>query len=181
LVQVTLWRVPRAWGLRRWLLRRFGARVGAHAIFKASTRIYHPWLFAVGAHTTLSPGVVIYNLGAVSIGEHTVLSQDTYVCAGTHDYTRPDLPLLRQPIVIGNGVWIAAAAFIGPGVTIGNNAVIGARSVVVGDVPPGVVSAGHPARVLKTRPMNPGSEAAGGGGLVEGKPAAPSQASRIEH
>ncbi|HSI33044.1 MAG: putative colanic acid biosynthesis acetyltransferase [Phycisphaerae bacterium] len=150
-VQATLWRIPRAWGLRRWLLRRFGARIGANAIFKASTRIFHPWLLDVGERSSVSPGVVIYNLGPVTIGTHSVISQDTYVCAGTHDYTRPDLPLLRPPIVIGSGVWIAAQAFIGPGVTIGDNAVIGARAVVMRDVPPDVVAAGNPAKVIKAR------------------------------
>src|SRR5207248_7246530 len=90
---------------------------------------------------------------------HSVLSQDVYVCAGTHDPSLPLLPLLRPPIRIGSGVWIAAQAFIGPGVTIGDNSVIGARAVVVKDIPPGVVAAGNPARVLKPRPMHAGQPA----------------------
>src|SRR5204863_7653015 len=87
----------------------------------------------------------------VSIADHSVISQDAYLCAGTHDYTQPTLPLLRPPITIGHGVWIAAGAFIGPDVTIGDNSVVGARAVVMKDVPPGVVVAGNPARVIKQR------------------------------
>ena len=101
----------------------------------------------------LSNGVTVYNLGPVRIGSHTVISQDAYLCAGTHDYHQPNLPLERQPITIGNGVWVCAGAFIGPGVTIGDNSIIGARAVVMKDVPPGVVVAGNPARIIKNREM----------------------------
>jgi len=80
--------------------------------------IWHPWLLQIGDWTTLADDVVIYNLGPVHIGSHTVLSQGVYVCAGTHDYLQPTLPLIKPPIRIGSGVWIAAQAFIGPGVTI---------------------------------------------------------------
>src|SRR5204863_703356 len=84
----------------------------------------------------VSAGVDLYNLGPVTIGDHTVLSQRVFVCAGTHDYTRAELPLLRPPIRIGHGVWIAAEAFVAPDVTIGDNAVVAARAVVTRDVPP---------------------------------------------
>jgi putative colanic acid biosynthesis acetyltransferase WcaF len=63
----------------------------------------------------------------------------------------PTLPLLREPITIGDGVWIAAGAFIGPGVTVGNNSVVGARAVVMKNVEEDVVVAGNPARVIKPR------------------------------
>jgi putative colanic acid biosynthesis acetyltransferase WcaF len=155
LVQATLFRMspPRAWGWRRWLLRLFGAKMADTASVRPNTKIFHPWLLSMGARSMLADGVVVYNLGPFSIGSHSTVSQDTYICAGTHDYSRRDLPLLRPPISIGDGVWVAAQAFIGPGVTIHNNAVVGARSVVARDVPSGVIVAGNPARVLRTRPM----------------------------
>jgi putative colanic acid biosynthesis acetyltransferase WcaF len=87
----------------------------------------------------------------VTIGDHSVISQYAYICAGTHDYTQPMLPLLRPPITIGNGVWIAAGAFIGPNVIIGDNTVVGARAVVMSSVEASVVVAGNPARVIKQR------------------------------
>jgi acetyltransferase-like isoleucine patch superfamily enzyme len=78
--------------------------------------------------------------------------RDPCMGGGTHDYTRPEPPLLRSPITIGSGVWVCADAFMGPGVTIGDDSVVGARAVVVRDAPPGVVAAGNPARVTRRRP-----------------------------
>jgi putative colanic acid biosynthesis acetyltransferase WcaF len=152
-VQSTLYRIPlpRSYGWRRFWLRMFGAKLGRAAAVHATTKILHPWLLEIGDWSNLSHGVVVYNLGPVKIRSHTVLSQDVYLCAGTHDYTRPDLPLLREPITIGSGVWIAAGAFIGPGVIVGDNSVVGARAVVMKDVPENVVVAGNPAKVIKAR------------------------------
>ena len=84
-------------------------------------------------------------------GARAALSQGVHVCAGTHDYTRADMPLLRPGIVIDEDAWVAADAFIGPGVRVGARCVVGARSVVVKDLEPGWVYAGNPARKLKVR------------------------------
>ena len=152
-IQATLYRLPlpRTYGWRRFWLRMFGAKLGTAAAVHSTTKILHPWLFEMGDWSNLSSGVVVYNLGPVKVGHHTVISQDAYLCAGTHDYAIPTLPLLREPITIGSGVWIAAGAFVGPSVTIGDNSVVGARAVVMKDVPAGVVVAGNPAKVLKAR------------------------------
>ena len=107
----------------------------------------------MGPHSTIGERVRVYNLGAIAIGPHSVVSQDAHLCAGTHDYTQPHLPLQRPPINIGNGVWVCADAFIGPGVTIGDNSVVAARAVVTKDVPPGVVVGGNPAQMIAHRPM----------------------------
>ena len=139
-------------GWRRFWLRRFGATVAGGT--KSGVRVLHPWLLTLGEMSLLSRGVTIYNLGPVTIGRYTIVSHDVYLCAGTHDYTRRTMPLVRAPITIGNGVWICAGAFIGPGVTIGDNSVVGARAVVTKDVPAGVVVAGNPAKVIKLRPMD---------------------------
>jgi len=147
------WSPRRSHRWRRFWLRRFGAHIGPISATKASTRIVHPWLLSVGEYSMIAEGVTIYNLGRITIGSHTVISQDAYLCGGTHDYTRCNLPLQRAEIRIGSGVWIGAGAFVGPGITVGDNSVIGARAVVTSNVPPGVIVAGNPARVIKPRPM----------------------------
>lgn len=136
------------------LLRKFGATIGPNTFIEPTTKVFHPWLLTIGDWTHIAGGANLYNLGPMSIGDHSVVSQNAFLCAGTHDYTHPNLPLLRPPITIGSGVWIAAEAFVGPGVTVGDNSVVGARAVVTKDVPPGVVVAGNPARVIKQRQMN---------------------------
>jgi putative colanic acid biosynthesis acetyltransferase WcaF len=155
LVQALLIRTSpgRAMKWRRFWLRLFGAKVGKLSGIRPTTRIVHPWLLTLDDYAMLGDGVSVYNLGRVTVGEHSVVSQNVHLCAGTHDYTKPDLPLVRPTITIGRGVWVCADAFVGPGVSIGDNTVVAARSVVVKDVQPGVVVAGNPARVVKPRPM----------------------------
>jgi len=157
LVQATMIRrsPARAMAWRRFWLRRFGAKLGHLSGIRPTTTIVHPWLLELKDCAMLGDHVRVYNLGPITVGEHSVVSQNAHLCAGTHDYSKPDLPLLREGITIGQGVWVCADAYIGPGVTIGDNAVIGARAVVVRDVEPGVVAAGNPARAIKPRPMDP--------------------------
>jgi putative colanic acid biosynthesis acetyltransferase WcaF len=140
-------------GWRRFLLRRFGAIVGAHAHTYPSTRIYFPWNLRIGDWSAIGEEALIYNLGPVVIGQKATISHRAHLCAGTHDYTRPDLPLLKPPIAIGDQAWICADVFVGPGVTVGEGAVVGARAVVVKDVEPWTIVAGNPARVIKRREL----------------------------
>ncbi|HEX2970863.1 MAG TPA: glycosyltransferase, partial [Tepidisphaeraceae bacterium] len=140
--RVCWWRIPI---LRTTVLRLFGAKIGSVGM-SGSTWIEMPWDLEIGENCIVGPRASLYNLGGLSIGDHTVISQDVYVCGGTHDYTDPTYPLIRLKTTIGSYVWIAAGAFIHPGVTIGDGAVIGARAVVTKDVPPWTVVSGHPAK-----------------------------------
>jgi putative colanic acid biosynthesis acetyltransferase WcaF len=155
LVQLLLIRPSpkRAYSWRRFWLRVFGAEIPASSKTRPSTVVRHPWLLKMGEYSTVADRVDVYNLGLVTIGDHSVISQGVEVCAGTHDYTKPNLPLVRSEIVIGSGVWICASAFISPGVTIGHNSIVAARAVVTRDVPDGVIVGGNPAKVLRDRPM----------------------------
>ncbi|HEY6008458.1 MAG TPA: hypothetical protein VIU40_09070 [Geobacteraceae bacterium] len=118
-----------------------------------STRIYFPWNLSVGDWSAIGEEALIYNLGRVTIGERVTISHRAHLCAGTHDYTRPDLPLLRPGITIGDEAWVCTEAFIGPGVSVGAGAVVGARAVVVKDVAAWSVVAGNPARFIKQREL----------------------------
>ncbi|WP_145446886.1 LbetaH domain-containing protein [Mucisphaera calidilacus] len=146
---------PRCYAWRRFWLRRFGATIPATAGTRPSTTIMHPWLLELGEYTLLGDRVRVYNLGKITLGSHTVVSQDAHLCAGTHDYQTPELPLIRSTITIGSGVWVCADAFIGPGVTVHDNAVVGARAVVTEDVPHAAIVAGNRAKVIRQRTMHP--------------------------
>lgn len=138
-------------GWRRFLLRCFGAKVGRDVHVYPSATIYFPWLFEAGDESAIGEHAFIYNLGRVTLGSRVTVSHRAHLCAGTHDHTKPDFPLLRPPIVIGSDAWICADAFVGPGVTVGERAIVGARAVAMKDVRPGSIVVGNPARQSKTR------------------------------
>lgn len=134
---------------RVFVLKCFGAKIDWSSHVYASVKIWAPWNLEIGANSSLGPNVDCYNQGRISIGNNTVISQKSYLCASTHDYTKIDFPLILKPITIGSGVWIAADAFVGPGVSIGDNAVIAARSVVVTNVVAMAIMGGNPAKFIK--------------------------------
>ena len=140
-------------GWRRFVLRCFGAKIGAHVNTYSTTRIYFPWNLSVGDWSAIGEDVLIYNLGKVTLGEKVTVSHRAHLCAGTHDYTQPDMPLLKPPIEIKDQAWICADAFVGPDVTVGEGAVVGARAVVMKNVEPWTVVAGDPAREIKKREL----------------------------
>lgn len=144
-------------GFRRWMLRCFGAKIGAEVNLHASTRVYFPWNLRVGEWSAIGENVLVYNLGPVTIGAKVTISHGAHLCAGTHDDERPDLPLLKPPIEIGDQAWICSEAFIGPGVAVGPGAVVGARAVVTKPVPAWTVVAGNPARHIRSRVLEQAS------------------------
>ena len=133
------------------MLQVFGARIGRGVRIYPAARIQQPWNLTIGPRCTVAWNVTIYCLGFVTIGADVVISQAAHLCAGNHAIRDPAFPVLKQPITLGDGVWIAAEAFIGPGVSIGERAVVGARAVVIRDVCVGDVVAGNPARVVGQR------------------------------
>ena len=136
---------------RRNLLRLFGAKVGRDVHVYNSAIIYMPWNLEIGDWSAIGENCLIYNLGSVKIGAKSTISHRAHICAGTHDYSDPKLPLLKPPIIIEDQTWICADAFVGPGVTVGEGAVVGARAVVVKDVEPWSVVAGNPAKMVNKR------------------------------
>ena len=153
MVQGTLYRYSfHTWN--RWrimLLNLFGAHVDTTCIIRRTSRVECPWNLTMGRNGCLGDRSWAYCLGPITIGERVSVSQDAYLCAGSHDYARLDLPLTRPPITIGSDVWVAAGAFVGPGVNVGEGCVIGARAVVFKDANPWMIYAGNPARPVKPR------------------------------
>jgi putative colanic acid biosynthesis acetyltransferase WcaF len=156
LVQAILFRwSPRpfhAW--RSWLLRLFGAKVGRGAHVYPGAKIWAPWNVEIGEETGVADGATLYSQGKITLGQRVVVSQGAHLCAGTHDYEKRGFPLVTAPIAEGDEVWIAAEAFVHPGVSIGEGAVIGARSVVTKDMPAWTVCAGFPCVPIKERKID---------------------------
>lgn len=140
------------WKWRNALLRAFGARIGRQVRINPSVRIAIPWNLAIGNFSAVGDRAILYSLGPINIGERVTISQHAHLCAGSHDYCDPAMPLLKPSIVIEDDAWICADAFIGPAVRVGRSAIVAARGVIVKDVPAGQIFGGNPARRLKDRP-----------------------------
>src|SRR6266542_3947892 len=138
-------------GWRRFVLRCFGAKIGGRVNVYPSATIYFPWNLDAGDESAIGEHAFIYNLGRVTLGARVTISHRAHVCAGTHDYTKADFPLLRPPIMIGSEACSCADAFGGAGVTIGEGAIVGARAVAVKDDRPWSIVIGNPAREIKRR------------------------------
>jgi putative colanic acid biosynthesis acetyltransferase WcaF len=152
-IQDTLFRfspVP-CYAFRRWLLKLFGCKIGEKVIVRPRARLHYPWRIEIGDYSSVGDDVWLYSIASIKIGSHSVISQRSFLCTASHDYLDPQFKTINEPIVVGDGVWIAADVFINPGVTIGDNAVIGARSSVFQDMPGDMICYGSPCRPVKKR------------------------------
>lgn len=139
------------YGWRRFLLRAFGARVGKGVLIRPSATVTYPWKLTIGDFSWVGDQATLYTLGEITIGSNTVVSQHCYLAAASHDYTVPTFDIYASPIHVESEAWLAAHVFVGPGVTVGRGAVVGARSVVLKDIPPLTVCAGHPVKIIGPR------------------------------
>jgi len=142
-------------GLRCGVLRLFGAKIGQQVLIRPTARFTYPWKVEIGDFSWIGDDVIFYSLERITLGKQVVVSQKTYLCTGDHDFTNPTFALKVAPIVIGNGAWVATDCFVAPGVTIGANTVVGARSSVFRSLPAGKVCVGSPCQVVRDRVMSP--------------------------
>lgn len=146
------------YGWRRFLLRLFGAKIEKGVHVSNTCRLMAPWNLEMGHTSCLGPYTIVENAGKVTIGQMSTISQYSYICTGTHDYTKKENPLVIKPVTVGKGVWVCANSFLAPGVNIGDLAVIGACSAVFKDMPENMVCSGNPCVPLKKRFENASAE-----------------------
>lgn len=141
---------------RLFILRLFGAKVKSDSGVYASTKIWAPWNLTMGHNAWLGPNVICYNQAMITIGDNVTVSQYSYLCTAGH---RTDVlnshedGLIIAPIILNKGAWVGTRAFIGMGVEIGENAIVGATASVYKDVEPWTVVGGNPAKFIKKRVM----------------------------
>lgn len=149
------WTPPPLHRWRRLVLVAFGASVHPTARVHASVAIWLPANLKLGAHCLIGPGARIYNQGRIEIGAHTVVSQGAYLCASSHDVRDPAFQLVLRPVRIGERCWVAADAFVGPGVTVNDRAVLAARAALFEDAVADGIYRGNPAVLIRERKLNP--------------------------
>ncbi|MCM1981606.1 WcaF family extracellular polysaccharide biosynthesis acetyltransferase [Lyngbya confervoides] len=134
-----------------WVLRRFGARIGRGVRIKPGVQVKFPWRLQVGDYSWLGENCWLDSNDNIAIGEHVCISQGVYLCTGNHDWSDPNFALRCAPITIGRSSWIGAQARVGPGVTVGEGAVLTLGGVATRSLNPHTIYAGNPAVPIKTR------------------------------
>ncbi len=145
------WLLLAAWTpppLHRWRIlvaNLFGAKIHPSAMLYASANIWYPPNLTMAARSVMGPGVNCYCMAPITIGERAVVSQGAFLCTGTHDIHRPEFQIMAKRIAVGANSWVCAEAFVGPGVTVGEGAVLAARGAAFRDLDPWTVYWGNPA------------------------------------
>jgi putative colanic acid biosynthesis acetyltransferase WcaF len=142
---VAAWTPPPFYAWRRLVLRAFGAKVGRLCDVRGSARVWYPPNLTLGEGALIGPKVTCYNMAPIELGRFALVSQGAHLCAGNHDIDDPDFGLFSKPIVLGAHSWVAADAFVAPGVIVGEGAVLGARGVAFSDLQPWTLYVGNPA------------------------------------
>jgi putative colanic acid biosynthesis acetyltransferase WcaF len=137
--------------LRCSVLALFGARLGRKVTIKPGVRVKFPWRLEVGNNCWIGEGVWLDNLANIKIGDHCCISQGAYLCTGSHNWRSIDFELIVKPIILEDGVWLAARSAVGPGVTARQGAVLSLGSVATRDLAPDQIHQGVPALPIKAR------------------------------
>jgi putative colanic acid biosynthesis acetyltransferase WcaF len=140
-----------SYGLKRAVLRLFGARIGKGVLIKPSVNIKYPWHLSIGEYTWIGERAWLDCTSPLRIGSHVVISQGVYLCCGMHDWADPGMGSESAPIVVEDGVWIAAFARVAGNVTIGQEAIVAIGGVVFSDCEPRGTYRGNPARRVGLR------------------------------
>jgi putative colanic acid biosynthesis acetyltransferase WcaF len=137
--------------LKRTVLRAFGARIGRNVTIKPQVKITFPWKLSIGDHVWLGEECWLLNLEQITIENNVCISQRAFLCTGSHNYKLATFDLITKPIVVEEGAWIGASAWVGPGVRVGSMAVLAAGSVATRSLEAGGIYQGNPAIFIRTR------------------------------
>lgn len=137
---------------QRRVLRELLGYLGEGAEIRPPIRCDYGYQIHVGARTFVNFGAVLLDVATITIGEDVQVGPNVQFLTPTHPLD-PEVRRAKleaaEPITIGDNVWLGGGVIILPGVSIGENSVVGAGSVVTKDLPPNVVAVGNPARVIR--------------------------------
>lgn len=142
------------WWWRWLLLKLFGAQVNWHSHVYSSVKIWAPWNLKLEEGACLGPNVICYNQDLVWLKKKTTVSQYAYLCTAGHETDKPntaDAGLITAGITLEENAWVGTRAYVGMGVTIGKEAIVGATASVYKDVEPYTIVGGNPAKFIKKR------------------------------
>lgn len=140
-------------GWRRRVLVGFGAKIGQGVVLKPRIRVKFPWRLKIGDHSWIGEDVWIDNLAEVAIGSHACVSQGTYLCAGSHDWSKETFDLIVKPIRICDHAWVGARAVVAPGTVFGDGSILVLGGVATGHLEPWTIHYGimNPKKATRQR------------------------------
>ena len=141
-------------GLKLFLMKLFGAKVGKGVVVKPGINIKYPWNLEIGDSTWIGESAWLDSLAKITISNNVCISQGVYLCTGNHDYAKESFDLILKPIDIEDGVWLGARAVVCPGVALRSHSVVAAGSVVTDDTEAYTVYQGNPAKPIRKRAIS---------------------------
>ena len=141
----------RVWNdVKRRLINIFGGDCDRGAVIYSSAKIFNPRNLIMRSNSTIGPNSIIYNVDRISIGEGTIISQYAHLNTASHDFRKDDFPLIHAPIEIGMNCWVATESYLGMGVKLCDEVIIGARSSVFKSIEKPGVYAGSPVKLISS-------------------------------
>jgi maltose O-acetyltransferase len=138
---------------RQRILRELLGGIGEGSVIRPPFRCDYGYQTHIGARTFANWGLVALDVGRITIGDDVQIGPNVQLLTATHP-VEPEPRRAKwegsRPIVIGNNVWLGGGVIVCPGVTIGENTVVGTGAVVTRDLPANVVAVGNPARVIRS-------------------------------
>lgn len=140
-------------GLRRSVLRLFGAKIGKKVVIKPGVNVKYPWFLEIGDFSWIGEDVWIDNLGKVKIGANVCVSQGALLLSGNHNYKKSTFDLMVNEIILEDGVWIGAKSIVNGGVTCHSHAILTSGSVTSANLEAYKIYKGNPATFVRNRVM----------------------------
>ena len=138
-------------GIKRHMLRLFGAKIGKGVWIKPGVNVKYPWNLTIGNNVWIGENVWIENNEPVSIGDNVVISQKAMLLCGNHNYKKTTFDLMVGKITLEDGSWVGAGAMVCPGVTLRSHAVLTVCSVATKDLEAYSIYQGNPAVKVRDR------------------------------
>jgi len=138
-------------GLKVFILRLFGAKIGKGVVIKPAVNIKYPWLLEIGDFTWIGERVWIDNLAMVTIGKNCCLSQGAMLLCGNHNYKKSSFDLLVLPIILEEGAWVGAMSTVCPGVRMKSHSILTVDSVATETLEAYTLYKGNPAVKIRER------------------------------
>lgn len=141
-------------GLRNWILRLFGAKIGKNVHIYPRVNIKLPWNLTIGNNVGVGEDTLLYSWAMITIEDDAIVSHKCQLCSGSHDCFDPEFPVILSPIIVKKGVWICTQVFIGPGVKLGEYAVVSSGAVLMRNAKSWGIYVGNPASKVGDRSFN---------------------------